>query len=299
MKSTLSKLIQKIPYIKGLREQISAQGRYPAGHYYSPIPLKRDVQALLSKIDHSTTLRVDEVELQIDHQREVLERLTLFYEELPFTEDPDKNRYYFNQSWFRYFDAISLYGFLRDKNPKRIIEVGSGYSSAVMLDTIDLFLVNKPKMIFIEPNPERLNSLLRDGDRANVTILEIPVQEVNIEIFTELEENDLLFIDSSHVLKYGSDLHYLFFQIIPRMNVGVFIHFHDIIYPFEYFKNWLQEGRYWNEAYFLRAFLAYNDSWKIHFFNSFAATKFANELSIQMPLCLKDPGGSIYIQRVK
>lgn len=299
MKASILRLIEKLPYLRTLRKQIAAQGRYPAGHYYSPIPSREDVKALLSNQKNIPADHILEVNLEESHQKSVLERISSFYKEIPFTEEPGKTRYYFNQSWFCYFDAISLYSFLRDKQPKRIIEVGSGYSSAVMLDTIELFFENKPKITFIEPYPERLYGLLRENDKENVTILESPVQMVNSEIFSELEENDLLFIDSSHVLKYGSDLHYLFFQVIPKLKKGVFVHFHDIIYPFEYFSEWLEQGRYWNEAYFLRAFLAYNDSWKIHFFNSYAAATFKDELAEEMPLCLKNTGGSLYIQKIR
>jgi hypothetical protein len=297
MKESIFRLVNRLPYIRTLRKLVEAQGRYPAGHYYSPIPKKEEVEVLLQQ--NTGNVLIEEVDLQEDEQKLVLKRYSQFYTELPFTEQKELLRYYYNQSWFCYFDAISLYCFLRDKQPKRIIEIGSGFSSAVMLDTIELFFENKPKVTFIEPYPERLYSLLRENDKENVTILETPVQKVETNLFSQLEENDLLFIDSSHVLKYGSDLHFLFFQIIPRLKKGVFIHFHDIIYPFEYFSEWLEQGRYWNEAYFLRSFLAYNDSWKIHFFNSYAAITFKDELSKKMPLCLKNTGGSLYIQRFK
>jgi hypothetical protein len=81
--------------------------------------------------------------------------------------------------------------------------------------------------------------------------------------------------------------------------VGVFVHFHDIFYPFEAPADWLLEGRYWNENYFLRAFLAYNESWRIVFFNNYAGLEFEDILAERMPLCLKNIGGSIYLKRVK
>ncbi len=298
MRVSLLRLIDQLPYIRTLKKQVAAQGRYPAGHYYSPIPRKEEVRAILDQSKHISPT-VEEIDLQFEEQQTLLERYITFYKELPFSEKAGKTRYYFDQDWFCYFDAISLYCFLRDKKPRRIIEVGSGFSSAVMLDTIDLFFENKPELTFIEPYPDRLNSLLREGDKNRATVLEMPVQKVMPEIFGTLEENDLLFIDSSHVLKYGSDLHYLFFQVLPKLKKGVFVHFHDIIYPFEYFPEWLEQGRYWNEAYFLRAFLAYNDSWKIHFFNSYICEKFKNVLETKMPLCLRNQGGSIYIAKTK
>lgn len=88
------------------------------------------------------------------------------------------------------------------------------------------------------------------------------------------------------------------FEVLPRLPRGVFVHFHDIFYPFEYPADWLQTGRYWNECYFLRAFLSYNREWKIYFFNDYAAREFKGHFEKNIPLCLKNPGGSIYLQNV-
>lgn len=118
-----------------------------------------------------------------------------------------------------------------------------------------------------------------------------------IEVFTALDSGDLLFIDSSHVIKCGSDVQFLMFQVLPNLSKGVFLHFHDVFYPFDY-PDWvLLEGRYWNELYFLRAFLSYNSEWKIYFFNTYVATVFKDYIQENMPLCLKNPGGSLYIQK--
>ena len=78
-----------------------------------------------------------------------------------------------------------------------------------------------------------------------------------------LEANDILFIDSSHVLKVGSDVHHLFAEVLPALKPGVYTHFHDIFFPFEYPYAWIQEGRYWTEAYALRAFLQFNTTFEI------------------------------------
>ena len=211
----------------------------------------------------------------------------------------DDLRYYFSQSWFCYADAIFLYCFLRHTNPKTVIEVGSGFSSAVILDTVEKFLPQYPLITFIEPYPDRLKSLLKPQDFERCQILENRVQDVPLNIFTSLSAGDLLFIDSSHVVKCGSDLQFLLFKVLPQLPVGVFVHFHDVFYPFEYPEAWLLDGRYWNEAYFLRAFLAYNNEWEIYFFNTYVAKFFNDFLAEKMPLCLKNTGGSIYLQRVR
>ncbi len=296
MQSKIVTLLDKLPYIKVLKKLILNQGRYPAGHYYSPIPEKGWVKEYL---DRQTKMPINlvDIDLRKEHQLSVINRYIKFYSEIPFTFEKKSTRYYFDQEWFTYFDAISLYSFIRDIKPKKIIEVGSGFSSAVMLDTAELFLETKPQMTFIEPFPERLKSILRESDN-RIEIIEDKVQNVKLEVFQKLNAGDILFIDSSHVLKYGSDLHYLLFEIIPNLEKGVFVHFHDIIYPFEYFQNWLKEGRYWNEIYMLRAFLANNTDWKIHFFNSFVGREFKDVLTTEMPICMKNTGGSIYIERI-
>jgi hypothetical protein len=123
------------------------------------------------------------------------------------------------------------------------------------------------------------------------------VQDIDLGLFESLEPGDLLFIDSSHVVKFGNDLHFLFFNVLPVLKKGVFVHFHDIFFPFEYPDAWLREGRYWNECYFLRAFLSGNRDWRIVFFNDFANREFGEFIESRMPLCRKNFGGSIYLQK--
>ena len=86
-------------------------------------------------------------------------------------------------------------------------------------------------------------------------LVNVKLQDVDLKEFDKLKSGDVLFIDSTHVSKIGSDVNYLFFEILPRLHRGVYIHIHDIFYPFEYPKDWIDEGRAWNENYILRAFL--------------------------------------------
>jgi len=231
-------------------------------------------------------------------QFELLKTFAGFYSELPFPQSKSKNcRYYYDQTAFCYPDAIFLYCFLRHTNPAQIIEVGSGFSSGVILDTVGRFFSTTPQITFIEPYPDRLNQMLRGNDRTKVTVIEDGLQNMPIDLFTSLGAGDLVFIDSSHVLKCGSDVQFLLFEVLPRLPVGIYVHFHDVFQTFEYPNEWLLQGRYWNEAYFLRAFLAFNNSWQIYFFNNYVNTHFRDFLSERMPLCLNDIGGSLYIRR--
>jgi hypothetical protein len=140
--------------------------------------------------------------------------------------------------------------------PSRIIEIGSGFSTACMLDSSEEIGIT-PEITCIEPYADRLKSLLRPADK--VEILESPVQDVSVDRFKALEKNDILFIDSTHVLKSGSDVHYELFEILPVLKSGVYVHFHDLMYPFEYPPDYVFDTNYsWNEAYAVRAFLMYN-----------------------------------------
>lgn len=297
MKKTIKALAQRVPFIKKMREQLGTQGVYPAGHYYSPIPTREDVLSYVQSRTPATSELLG-INLNKKSQRDTLEEYISFYQDLPFPEKTTSgHRYYYDNIWFSYSDAIFLYSFLRKYAPKRIIEIGSGFSSAVMLDTIDGFSSQRPEVTFVEPYPNRLLRLLRDGDQQQVRLIDKKVQDVPLEVFLSLESGDLLFIDSSHVVKCGSDLHFIFFEILPRLKPGVFVHFHDVFFPFDYPSEWLMKGQYWNENYFLRAFLSYNTEWSIRFFNSYVHFEFGDFIREKMPLCAKNPGGSLYIQR--
>ncbi|MBM4145209.1 MAG: class I SAM-dependent methyltransferase, partial [Nitrospira sp.] len=199
---------------------------------------------------------------------------------------------------YLYSDAIILYCMIRHTQPKKIIEVGSGYSSCVMLDTNDIFFKSTISCTFIDPYPDLLLSLIHDTDKDNIEIIPQKLQDVPINTFSDLSDNDILFIDSTHMVKTGSDVNFIFFEILPHLKKGVYIHFHDIFYPFEYPKEWVYEGRAWNEAYFMRAFLQYNNEFKIQFFNTFLEHFFRGKFMNEMPLCLKNLGGSIWIRKV-
>jgi predicted O-methyltransferase YrrM len=297
MKKVIKALVNRTPFIKNLREQIRKQGAFPAGHYYSPIPSNEDVVAYVKsrKPPSSELLGIN---LNKEGQHALLSEYVHFYDDIPFSEQKTSScRYYYKNSMFGYSDAIFLYSFLRKHKPKRIIEVGSGFSSAVMLDTIDSCFSEKPEMTFIEPYPERLISLFREKDKEQVRLIDRKVQDVSPDLFLALKSGDLLFIDSSHVMKCGSDLQFLMFEILPRLQSGVFVHFHDVFYPFDYLSEFLMDRIYWNEAYFLRAFLFYNSEWSIRFFNSYVNFMLGELIKEKMPLCAKDHGGSLYIQR--
>lgn len=295
MKQLIKLFLYRIKFIREFWQQ--KQGSFPAGHYYSPIPDKDEVLAYI-KSRKPLKMELPDIDLNKESQFRLLNQYAQFYEDLPFPEKQKPEcRYYYDNTFYCYSDAIFLYSFLRKHKPKRIVEIGSGFSSAVMLDTVDRYSLLRPEITFIEPYPDRLKSLLRSDDEDHVRIIDKTIQEVPADFFSSLESGDFLFIDSSHVVKCGSDLQLLLFDIFPLLPAGIFVHFHDVFYPFEYPSEWLKEGRYWNESYFLRAFLSYNFEWRIYFFNSYVSTAFNDFIKDKMPLCVKEPGASLYIQK--
>ena len=149
----------------------------------------------------------------------------------------------------------------------------------------------------IEPYPQLLDDLIGDKDRRRINVFAKDVQSVAPECFDSLGEGDLLFIDSTHVLKTGSDVVFELTQILPRLSNGVLVHFHDIFYPFEYPTEWIATNRSWNELYALRAFLTYNSHFKIVFFNHMFASLRRHVVERDCPLYLKNSGGSIWLRR--
>jgi hypothetical protein len=166
-----------------------------------------------------------------------------------------------------------------------------------MLDVNDSFLEGEISMTFVEPFPERLLSLMRNNDRTNHLIIEEMLQDVPVDIFQRLEANDFLFLDSSHVAKIGSDVVYFFAEILPSLNRGVIVHVHDIYWPFEYPEEWIFAGRAWNEAYLVRAFLQFNDSFEILAFNSYLALHHEDVMKQCLPRFLPGGGSSLWLRK--
>jgi predicted O-methyltransferase YrrM len=217
----------------------------------------------------------------------------------PFPVDPsDAFRYHYVNSQYGYNDAIILHGMLRLLRPKRIIEIGSGFSSAVMLDTSERYLGGELSCTFIEPFTDRLESLLRPGDRERCRVYAAKVQDVDVVVFKSLGAGDILFIDSSHVVKYGSDLEHIFREVLPILAPGVHIHFHDVFYPFEYPVAWIELGHFWNECYMIRAFLANNYRYQIELFSDYLAHFHLDKIEAVSPLCLKNTGANLWLSKV-
>jgi predicted O-methyltransferase YrrM len=241
----------------GIRERLYS----PPGHFFSPLPGVEDsarAKAWAKVVDGLPGVDLGE-EAQLQLFTAIGARLADLPRDGRYIDGPP-NRMYPTA------DATVYSALIRAVNPARIVEVGSGYSSAVALDTADRWQL-PIQFTFIEPYPERLLGLLSNADRERVELRHEVVQDSPSEVFAELAPGDILFIDSSHVAKAGSDVTWLMTRVLPALRAGVWVHVHDIFWPFEYPEAWLDERRGWNEAYFLHAFLVNNSAFRIILFN--------------------------------
>jgi hypothetical protein len=307
--TVLKSAVKKLPIFRGivserdgLRSELAAikgQVKFaPPGHFYSPLPSLDEVSRDESRIFGDCSRTLPGLDLHEAEQLTLLEQLACYYDDMPFqAEKVEGLRYYFENPAYSYSDAIFLHCMIRFLKPRKIVEVGSGFSSCVTLDTNERFFGGRIETTFIEPNPEVLLSLIKEGDKKTIKTIPVRLQEVDFKVFGTLEVNDILFIDSTHVSKIDSDVNRIFSDILPRLSAGVHVHFHDIFFPFEYPKEWVYEGRAWNEAYVLRAFLQYNNAFRVVLMNTFLERFHETFFRQRMPLCQRNPGASVWIRK--
>jgi SAM-dependent methyltransferase len=217
-----------------------------------------------------------------------------------FLEDHSTlDRFYTMNSQFGWLDCRALFVLLMEWKPRRIIEVGSGYSTLLAADVNQRFLDGRTSLTCIEPHPRPF--LTHAGGLPRMTKLLVErVERVGLAPFAELDDGDVLFIDSSHVAKTGSDVNFLVFEVLPRLRPGVHIHFHDVFLPGEYPHEWvLAENRSWNEQYVIRALLMFSNAFRVLFGSMYASLKLPDLVRAALgdahgrPMC----GGSLWIRR--
>jgi predicted O-methyltransferase YrrM len=237
--------------------------RFPIGHYYSPMYDTREIAAERARIwppAPRDTIGIDWREQeQVALCRDVFgaqERL-----ELAHDEDPnDPSVYYATNDQYPPLDAWVLEGFLRHLRPRRMIEIGSGWSTLVTARVNREFLGGAMDLTLVEPYPRPFLVAGVDGVRDLRTER---VQDTPLELFEELGSGDILFVDTSHTVKTGGDVTWIFHEIIPRLREGVVVHIHDIYLPGEYPESWVMEGWGWNETYLAQSFLQYNATFDV------------------------------------
>jgi len=233
-------------------------------HYFSPIPDTRE----LSKTIRTTPLYMRGVQFNIDKQFNIFNDMFPKYqsEYNTFPDEPTNipHEFFSKNGTYLSYDAEILHCMIRHYKPSKIIEIGSGntmYISANALLINDKEMKTNSSLISIEPYP---NEVLINGFPGLTKLEKEKVENIDPEYFKQLKENDILFIDSSHVVKTGGDVNKIYLEILPLLNSGVIVHFHDIFLPSEYPQSWLFKTRYfWSEQYLLHAFLLYNNEFEI------------------------------------
>lgn len=230
-------------------------------HYYSPVPDEADCSAPGFWEAHTPLIGLDMGE---EFGLDLMERvfppyLAEFRARYGVREEDANGRFYVVNGVYMAVDAHVYYGLVRHLKPKRIIEIGSGQSTRVALDALE---TNRDQdgvagsITAIEPYPGPVLKDLQEGGR--IALIESKVQDLDLGFFDSLESGDILFIDSTHVLREGNDVQFEYLELLPRLPDGVYVHVHDISLPRRYPKCYFDQGLYWNEQYLLQAFLAFN-----------------------------------------
>lgn len=266
--------------------------------FYSPIPNVEDLVNRRVQDEKSDHLGIDMRDAaQIELIRSCSER---FKEEChwPKHKLPGKFQYFSGNPSFASACATSTHYMMRHFKPKRVIEVGSGMSSFVIAQALDRNN-NDSKYSVIDPYPlEHISELPKQ-----VEVIKERVECLNPTFFDSLEANDILFVDSGHVVKTGADVNYIFLKILPRLKPGVVVHFHDIPFPYEYGEGYFASNArrmYWSESYLLEAFLSFNYSYKVLLGMYYMNRNHSEEYLKAFPYLAKDEpsSGSFWIQRI-
>lgn len=239
-------------------------------NFYSPIPTLADLdESLFSRLSS-----LDGINMHDEAQLQLLTQLIKYTKEyLQFGVDaPTRDfPYYVKNGTFGEIDGDVLYALVRHLHPKNVIEIGCGWSTRL----IDKALVKNEcagSLVCIDPYPK---PWLLSGEVHIERLIASPIQKVELTVFDSLQSGDILFIDSTHVVKTGSDVCHEIFNILPRLKPGVLIHFHDIFMPEEYPKEWLFKNNvFWNETYLLQAFLMHNDSYQVYWAGNYLKLKY-------------------------
>ena len=234
-----------------------------AVHFYQPIP---DIKELEERNVWDKKSSLNGIDFNSDSFITLLNELSEFSSECVWPDKPTggESQFYLDNNCFSYGCASALHCLIRKYKPKRIIEVGSGNSSRVINVAINMNLSEGFEIedyTIIDP----YSILEQEFFHKNTRIIKKQVEHMDTEFFTKLEENDILFIDSSHVCKIGSDVNFEILDVLPLLKKGVLIHFHDICLPAEYPKIYATNPSFrmfWTEQYLLQAFLCCNNKFK-------------------------------------
>jgi Methyltransferase domain len=229
--------------------------------FYSPVPrLDQLPPGTFDRVSDLPGLRWD-LDAQLRFLAERLEPCAAEFRP-PAVAPEGSNRYATDNPSYSLLDATVHYGMIRALRPKRVVELGSGHSTLV---TLEAARANESEghplaLNVYDPFPSVVGDDLPGLDALHRT----PAQEVPLAVFEGLEDGDVLFVDTTHTVKIGSEVNFVLLEVLPRLRSGVTVHIHDVFLPFEYPRRWMEDfALYWNEQYLLQAFLAHNERWVV------------------------------------
>lgn len=255
-------------------------------HFHEPLPDFREI----TTADATRRRLPPAIDFDLPSQRALQARLGAGYgAEVQALQGADG--YDYRNGYFEGLDAAMYYALIRDLKPRRVIEIGSGFSTRVAARAIECNRADgsPAELVCVEPFPQpRLTEA-----KLPITLVRERVERLGLELFDGLQANDVLFIDSSHVATFGGDVCREFLEILPRLHRGVWIHVHDIFFPHDYPADWLIELRQaWNEQYMLEAFLAFNTAFKPALALHWLWSDHRDELRASWPASIVDAVGA-------
>jgi hypothetical protein len=258
-------------------------------HYYFPIPSTEELERNRPWEGEYPTAGID---LREGSQRHLLEEFRQYVSEY----EPSGGGFESNG------DGPVLFAMVREFEPDRVIEVGSGSSTRVVLEASERNAADsgeRTEVVAVEPYPDDdLRRLAARHD--NLTLRESRAEDVDVAFYTDLEDGDFLFIDSSHVARAGNDVTHLYLKVLPQLPTGVYVHAHDIRFPSEYPREWLvDDHHFWTEQYLLQSFMSYNDSFEVVWSGNYMSEAYGERLEAILPNYESDAGwpGSFWIRR--
>ena len=263
-------------------------------HYYEPL---FDSRMLKHPLERERSL--PGIYWNVPEQVDLLESFCFDEEFRDFlNQDANELSFQFNNGPFESGDAEFLYNLIRLKKPERIFEIGSGNSTLIVRKALkknqEEVIGYRCKHLCIEPYE------VPWLENIGVSIMRKKVEDVGKELFSELQKDDILFIDSSHIIRPQGDVLFECLELLPALNQGVIVHFHDIFSPRDYLKEWvIDEVKFWNEQYLLEAFLTCNRDWKVLGALNYLHHNHFEALHAKCPFLSKDrEPGSFYIQKI-
>ncbi|HEX5984463.1 MAG TPA: class I SAM-dependent methyltransferase [Solirubrobacterales bacterium] len=259
--------------------------------YDSPIPQLEELPA--DVCDRRSAL-AGGIELNVERAIETIEtELAPYVAELDFPLDGPRppGEFFLRKENYQSVDAELLYAIVRARRPRRVLELGSGYTTLLigMAARRNAEEGTATEHVAYDPFPRR--QVIGDAPPSPSRLEPVSAVDVPLQEFRKLEAGDVLFVDTTHTVKLGSDVNYIVLDVLPALAPGVIVHFHDVFLPWEYPRVWLEEmGYYWSEQYLLQAFLAFNDEFEVLIPAHAVAREHPERLAAAVPTFSPPPG---------